>query len=40
LLELPDLENALPFLVKPVSHQDARLHDIHDFFQFLFSEKL
>jgi len=40
LLELPDLEYALPFLVKPVSHQDARLHDIHDFLQFLFSEKL
>ena len=39
LLELLDLEYALPFLVKPVSHQDARLHDIHDFLEFLFSEK-
>ncbi len=31
LLELADLENPLPFPVKAVSHQDARLQDIHHF---------
>jgi len=34
LFKLPYLENALPFVVKTIAHQDARFHDIHDFLEF------
>jgi len=40
LLELANLVNALSLLVVTVSHQDACLQDIHQFLDFLFSQKL
>ncbi len=40
LLELANLEDALSLLVVTVSHQDARLQDVHQFLDFLFSDEL